>query len=64
MDYITQQKQFDTMKWFDSVKAGEDQCGSYPFCINCNKDEENPCARAMEKQTGKRIRIALILRRA
>ena len=40
----TQQKKFDGVKWFDSIRAGDDQCGSYDFCVECRKDESNPCA--------------------
>ena len=40
------QKEFDVIKWYDSVLAGEDKCGSYNFCVKCRKEETYPCARA------------------
>lgn len=64
MDYVSCQKQFDTVKWFDSIQAGEDQCGRYAFCEKCDKEEENPCARAIHRQKDGYIRIAVIMRRA
>lgn len=64
MDFQTQQKKFDGVKWFDSIRAGDDQCGSYDFCVECRKDEINPCARAMHRYTNGYIRIAVIHRHA
>ena len=49
MDYKTQQRVFDDEKWYDSVQAGNDQCGTYAFCGVCDKAEEFPCARAVER---------------
>ncbi len=61
MDLKNQQKTFDDIKWYDSIVAGEDRCGSYDFCQNCNKDEAFPCARAKERACKKdRTRIATI----
>ncbi len=46
MDFKSQQDKFDDIKWYDSILAGYDRCGSYDFCNVCDKSEENPCARA------------------
>ncbi len=46
MDMKFQQEKFDDVKWYDSIVAGEDRCGSYDFCAFCNKDEAYPCANA------------------
>ncbi len=46
MDFKSQQDKFDDIKWYDSILAGYDRCGSYDFCGSCDKSEENPCARA------------------
>lgn len=49
MDFKKQQDRFDVIKWYDSILAGYDRCGSYEFCGVCNKDIDNPCARAAYK---------------
>ncbi len=46
MDFKAQQEKFDDIKWYDSIVAGFDRCGTYDFCSVCDKAEENPCARA------------------
>lgn len=62
MDYKTQQKVFDDAKWYDSVKAGDDQCGTYAFCGQCSKEEEYPCARAAYRFERGYVRIARVRR--
>lgn len=64
MDFKKQQDIFDGVKWFDSIQIGEDQCGTYPFCLDCRKDEPNPCARAQHRFNHGYIRIAIIHRHA
>ncbi len=64
MSFEQQQKRFDGVKWFDSIRAGDDRCGTYEFCGECRKDELNPCARAMHRFQNGYIRIAVIHRRA
>ncbi len=62
MDLTTQQKRFDDIKWYDSIVAGCDRCGSYDFCAVCDKAQPNPCARAAEvyaRQNGW-VRIATV----
>ena len=60
MDFRAEQEKFDKIKWYDSITVGYDCCGSYAFCKNCNKAEEYPCARAMQKKDKKRVRIAVV----
>ena len=60
MDFKNRQKVFDTVKWFDSIQAGEDRCGTYEFCGECRKKEKNPCARAARRYEKKYIRIATV----
>ena len=62
MDFKTKQKQYDDMKWYDSIWAGEDKCGSYEYCGNCRKDEKYPCARAAHRYYNGYIRLAIVRR--
>lgn len=64
MNFKRQQDIFDGIKWFDSIQIGSDRCGSYEFCLDCRKDEPNPCARAQHRHKNGHIRIAIIHRRA
>lgn len=64
MDFKIQQEKFDKVKWFDSVRAGYDTCGTYSFCNACRKEQPNPCARAAHRHANGYIRIALICRHA
>ncbi len=58
MSFKSQQKTFDDVKWFDSILAGEDKCGTYEFCGDCNKDESYPCARAGHRYSKMQTRLA------
>lgn len=62
MNLYAEQKKFDNVKWYDSIVAGEDRCGSYVFCDKCDKTVPNPCARAMQKHKGY-VRIGVLVRR-
>ena len=62
MDFKTQQEQFDNQKWYDSVMAGEDKCGTYEFCVKCSKMDTYPCAKAAHRYNNKYIRLAVIRR--
>ena len=57
-----QEKQnvFDKIKWYDSIRAGEDTCGKYDFCARCRKMDEYPCARAAERLDRGFVRIAVV----
>ena len=39
------QNELDAIKWADS-EANGDSCGTYNYCMQCNKDAQYPCARA------------------
>lgn len=56
------QKEFDVIKWYDSVLAGEDKCGSYKFCVKCRKEEPYPCAKAEHRYNTGYYRLAVIRR--
>lgn len=60
MDFKRIQDEFDLVKWYDSIVAGEDCCGSYEFCDKCHKDEENPCAHAMQRLEKGYVRVAVV----
>lgn len=64
MDFKAEQEKFDKIKWFDSIQAGRDMCGSYGFCASCKKDPVNPCARAAHRYRNGYIRVAVLRRRA
>lgn len=56
------QANIDLKKWYDS-ECGEDKCGTYDFCMKCDKSKDNPCARAFyasnisNKNTSKKYRV-------
>lgn len=54
------QDEFDGVKWYDSIREGEDKCGTYVFCAACRKEETYPCARAAERIRNGYIRIATV----
>ncbi len=62
MVFEKQQSLFDKEKWYDSIVAGEDRCGTYEFCSSCDKWEEYPCARAMRRYKKGYIRLATVYR--
>ena len=42
------QASFDVEKWVKSEQAGRDLCGQFDFCAYCDKEKENPCAKALD----------------
>ncbi len=62
MNFKVEQDKFDTIKWFDSIVAGEDRCGSYDFCATCNKAETEPCARAAYRSRPNRLTPIAVVR--
>ena len=56
------QKLFEADKYKNQLLSGSDVCGTYaPFCYNCNKENEYPCAVAYVnylKAQGAEIEIA------
>ncbi len=55
-----EQAKFDEVKWFESIEAGEDKCGSYSFCEICNKKVSYPCARAARRFSRGVSRVATV----
>ncbi len=48
MALTEKQVELDENKWYRSEEAGHDMCGEFDFCANCDKEQENPCAKAFE----------------
>ncbi len=63
MDYKTRQEQLDDKKWYESILAKRDLCGSYDFCEKCRKTDVYPCARAEYRLASGYVRIAVITKR-
>ncbi len=63
MDKKSRQEKFDVKKWYDSLLLGEDRCGTYDFCAKCDKDEQYPCACAMERFRKEFVRVGVVRRR-
>lgn len=40
------QDELDNIKWRDSEEKGIDTCGTYGYCVMCDKQATYPCARA------------------
>ena len=43
------QKELDLVKWEKSQYLGIDACGSFNYCVHCNKNIENPCENALNR---------------
>ena len=43
------QKELDSIKWEKSIRLGFDACGSFDYCMMCDKNLENPCEKAHNK---------------
>lgn len=41
------QKELDVKKYHESIVAGYDTCGTYDYCVFCNKNNKYPCAAAV-----------------
>ncbi|MBQ7227792.1 MAG: hypothetical protein IJX05_05280 [Clostridia bacterium] len=48
MALTKKQAELDVNKWLKSEEAGHDLCGEFDFCANCDKEKENPCAKAYD----------------
>ncbi len=62
MDFKNEQAKFDVIKWYDSIVAGADRCGSYEFCEHCDKTEPEPCARAAYKSRPRTFSTIAVIR--
>lgn len=52
------QNKLDIQKWDLSEKENKDMCGAMPFCSDCDKTVEYPCANAMMKSSEKTTKKA------
>ena len=48
MAITKKQTELDVSKWLKSEEAGHDMCGEFDFCAYCDKEVENPCAKAFD----------------
>ncbi|HIV64008.1 MAG TPA: hypothetical protein H9693_04545 [Firmicutes bacterium] len=48
MALTKKQAELDVSKWLKSEEAGHDLCGEFDFCAKCDKELENPCAKALD----------------
>ena len=46
MKLTKKQQELDVMKWVKSQEIGADACGTFDYCVKCNKANENPCDKA------------------
>ncbi len=53
MALTKRQKELDLIKWLKSEELGADACGSFDYCVKCNKALENPCDKAYKKFNAK-----------
>jgi hypothetical protein len=49
MKLTKRQQELDVIKWNKSQELGYDACGSFDYCVKCNKNLENPCDKAFQK---------------
>ena len=43
------QEKLDEIKWYIGNELGFDPCGTFEYCCKCNKQEENPCEKALKR---------------
>ena len=43
------QRELDKIKWEKSVMLGIDACGTFDYCVMCDKSKENPCECAFNR---------------
>jgi len=43
MSISDKQRELDEAKWLKSEVLGFDACGTFDYCANCDKANENPC---------------------
>ena len=49
MAITKKQAELDLRKWKKSEELGEDACGTFDYCAECDKTLENPCDKAYRK---------------
>ncbi len=53
MAITKKQQEIDVLKWEKSNMLGRDACGTFDFCVKCDKSLENPCDKAFKKFNAK-----------
>ncbi|MBE7087412.1 MAG: hypothetical protein E7369_03840 [Clostridiales bacterium] len=48
MAITKKQKELDVIKWLKSEECGVDVCGTFDYCVKCDKTKENPCDKAFK----------------
>ena len=48
MAITEKQRELDEAKWLKSEVLGFDACGTFDYCANCDKANENPCDEAFK----------------
>ncbi len=43
------QHELDVIKWNKSQEMGKDACGTFDYCVKCDKSLSNPCENAFVK---------------
>ena len=46
MAITKKQQELDTIKWLKSEELGYDACGTFDYCVKCDKALKNPCDKA------------------
>ena len=46
MAITKKQQELDLLKWKKSEEIGADACGTFDYCVKCDKTKENPCDKA------------------
>ncbi len=54
------QEYLDVEKWEESARRSTDMCGRYARCMECNRFEDYPCARAHNRLEDKKARGATV----
>ena len=55
MALTKKQKELDIVKWEKSIALGKDACGTFDYCVKCDKSLENPCDKAYKKFNAKPV---------
>ncbi len=48
MAITKKQQELDLAKWLKSEEMGADACGTFDYCVKCDKNKENPCDKAFK----------------
>ena len=68
MAITKKQQELDVIKWEKSVEMGADACGTFDYCVKCDKTKENPCDKAFKafnkKPTAKKTAVKSTAKKA